>query len=68
MVDEIKKRLNQASSPAWFHYRQGRLTASMNNQLKMNSPKSVKGLLSAGETLWKCLPREQNITIEVIPW
>ena len=62
MVDEIEKEtVNQATSPTWFHYRKGRLTASMNNQLKMKSQKTVKGLLSAAEALWKGLPKDNKI-------
>ena len=66
MVDEIEKEtVNQA---AWFHYRKGPLTASMKNQLKMKSPRTVKGVWAA-EALWEGSPeKQQNITIEVIPW
>ena len=33
----------------------------MNNQLKMKSPKTVKGLLSAAEAIWKGLPKDNKI-------
>ena len=66
MVDEIEKEtVNQASSPTWFHYRKGRLTASMNNQLKMKSTKTVKGLLSVAEALWKGLLKENNKILQL---
>ena len=62
MVDTVEKAtINQAASSIWFHHRKGRLTDSMNNQLKMKNPKTEKGLLSAAQHLVNGLSTKNKV-------
>ena len=62
MVDTVDKAtINQAASSIWFHHRKGRLTASMNNQLKMKNLNTEKGLLSAAQHLVNGLSTKNKV-------
>ena len=63
MVDTVEKATINSGCIfyIWFHHRKGRLTASMNNQLKMKNPKTEKWLLSAAQHLVNGLSTKNKV-------